>query len=219
MVLFSYLCTLQMQLGRLYGVLSKRRGRVIEEDIIEGTDLFIIKALLPVAESFGFSSEVIISVAALLSGGSPPVLWLTFLPKTEQLLKKTSGAATSPQLAFSHWERMEVDPFWRPQNEEDREEFGESTNETNVARKYIDDTRKRKGLQIGEKVVAFAEKQRTLSKKKWETWHWADASFLSFFLEGENNMVIMVLDIYDLIIRTSCTCCVMPRLLWWRSRA
>ena len=39
-------------------MLSKRRGRVIEEDIIEGTDLFIIKALLPVAESFGFASEV-----------------------------------------------------------------------------------------------------------------------------------------------------------------
>jgi ribosome assembly protein 1 len=39
-------------------VLSRRRGRVVEEDIIEGTDLFIIKALLPVAESFGFATEV-----------------------------------------------------------------------------------------------------------------------------------------------------------------
>ncbi len=48
----------QAQLGKLYAVLSKRRGRVVEEDIIEGTDLFIIKALLPVAESFGFATEV-----------------------------------------------------------------------------------------------------------------------------------------------------------------
>lgn len=113
---------------------------MVEEDIIEGTDLFIIKALLPVAESFGFATE---------------------------LLKKTSGAATSPQLAFSHWERMEMNPFWRPQNEEDREEFGETmTSESNVARKYIDDTRRRKGLQIGEKIVVHAEKQRTLSRKK-----------------------------------------------------
>ena len=136
----AHLSYLQMQLGKLYGVLSRRRGRVVEEDIIEGTDLFIIKALLPVAESFGFATE---------------------------LLKKTSGAATSPQLAFSHWERMEMNPFWRPQNEEDREEFGETmTSESNVARKYIDDTRRRKGLQIGEKIVVHAEKQRTLSRKK-----------------------------------------------------
>lgn len=48
----------QVQLGKLYGVLSKRRGRVVEEDIIEGTDLFLIRALLPVAESFGFATEV-----------------------------------------------------------------------------------------------------------------------------------------------------------------
>lgn len=54
-------CDLQCdrgQLGKLYAVLSKRRGRVVEEDIIEGTDLFLIKALLPVAESFGFATEV-----------------------------------------------------------------------------------------------------------------------------------------------------------------
>ncbi|CAN0446079.1 unnamed protein product, partial [Hapterophycus canaliculatus] len=39
--------------------------------------LFLLTALLPVAESFGFADE---------------------------LLKKTSGAGTTPQLAFSHWE-------------------------------------------------------------------------------------------------------------------
>lgn len=82
-------------------------------------------------------------------------------------MKKTSGAATSPQLAFSHWERMELDPFWRPQNEEDREEFGETlTGEANIARRYIDETRKRKGLSTGAKVVISAEKERNLSKKK-----------------------------------------------------
>jgi len=36
----------------------------------------------------------------------------------------------------------------------------------NLARKYIDDTRKRKGLQVGEKIVVHAEKQRTLKKNK-----------------------------------------------------
>jgi ribosome assembly protein 1 len=47
-----------------------------------------------------------------------------------------------------------------------REEFGEVTNEVNIARKYIDDTRRRKGLPLGEKIVIHAEKQRTLKKNK-----------------------------------------------------
>lgn len=42
----------------------------------EGTDIFTVKALLPVAESFGFGDEI---------------------------RKRTSGLA-SPQLVFSHWE-------------------------------------------------------------------------------------------------------------------
>lgn len=62
--------------GRVYAVLSKREGRVLQEEMKEGTDMFIIKAVLPVAESFGFADEV---------------------------RKRTSGLA-SPQLVFSHWE-------------------------------------------------------------------------------------------------------------------
>ncbi|MEE6503277.1 hypothetical protein FKM82_004787 [Ascaphus truei] len=63
-------------LGRVYAVLSKREGRVLLEEMKEGTDVFIIKAVLPVAESFGFADEI---------------------------RKRTSGLA-SPQLVFSHWE-------------------------------------------------------------------------------------------------------------------
>lgn len=62
--------------GRVYGVLGKREGRVLHEEMKEGTDMFIIKAILPVAESFGFADEI---------------------------RKRTSGLA-SPQLVFSHWE-------------------------------------------------------------------------------------------------------------------
>lgn len=62
--------------GRVYAVLSKREGRVLQEEMKEGTDMFIIKAVLPVAESFGFADEI---------------------------RKRTSGLA-SPQLVFSHWE-------------------------------------------------------------------------------------------------------------------
>lgn len=49
---------------------------MLHEEMKEGTDMFIIKAVLPVAESFGFADE---------------------------FRKRTSGLA-SPQLVFSHWE-------------------------------------------------------------------------------------------------------------------
>ena len=60
----------------MYGVLGKREGRILNEEMKEGTNMFIIKAVLPVAESFGFADEI---------------------------RKRTSGLA-SPQLVFSHWE-------------------------------------------------------------------------------------------------------------------
>jgi len=135
----------QSQLGNLYGVLSRRRGHVIAEDVIDGTSLFILSAHLPILESFGFSQE---------------------------LLNKSSGEATAPMLQFSHWALREKDPFWRPTTEEEREDFGEASTlagnamRDNPVRVVIDKTRKRKGLVIEEKVVASAEKQRTISKKK-----------------------------------------------------
>lgn len=41
-------------LGKLYGVVAKRRGRIVAEEMKEGTTFFTIRALLPVVESFGF---------------------------------------------------------------------------------------------------------------------------------------------------------------------
>ncbi|CAH7345609.1 Efl1 [Phodopus roborovskii] len=125
-------------LGRVYGVLSKREGRVLQEEMKEGTDMFIIKAVLPVAESFGFADEV---------------------------RKRTSGLA-SPQLVFSHWEVIPSDPFWVPTTEEEYLHFGEKADSENQARKYMNAVRKRKGLCVEEKIVEHAEKQRTLSKNK-----------------------------------------------------
>lgn len=136
-----YACDLQCdqsQLGNLYNVLSKRRGIVTKEDIIDGTSLFLLSATLPVAESFGFAQE---------------------------LLKKTSGNATAPQLKFSHLQIMDINPFWKPLSEEEMEEFGDQSNDSNNrGRQIVDAIRKRKGLPIEEKVVMFAEKQRTLKK-------------------------------------------------------
>lgn len=122
------------------GVLSKRRGVVNKEDIIDGTSLFILSAHLPVSESFGFGQE---------------------------LLRKTSGSATAPQLIFSHWNIVNEDPFWKPQTEEELEEFGDSAaQDHNIFRVRIDEIRKRKGLPIEEKVVVNAEKQRNANRKK-----------------------------------------------------
>lgn len=42
-------------LGKVYGVVAKRRGRIVAEEVKEGTSFFNVTALLPVVESFGFS--------------------------------------------------------------------------------------------------------------------------------------------------------------------
>lgn len=125
-------------LGRVYGVLGKREGRVLHEEMKEGTDMFIIKAMLPVAESFGFADEI---------------------------RKRTSGLA-SPQLVFSHWEIISSDPYWVPTTEEEYLHFGEKADSANQALKYMNAVRRRKGLYVEEKIVEHAEKQRTLSKNK-----------------------------------------------------
>ncbi|TDH71368.1 hypothetical protein CCR75_006594 [Bremia lactucae] len=135
-----YECTVQCQadhLGKLYSVISKRRGDVIAEELSDGTALFTVKAYLPVVESFGFATNLLI---------------------------QTSGAASNPQLVFSHWNLIDMDPFFQPQTEEEREEFGERIYEHNYVRRYIETIRKRKGLSRDEKIVAHAEKQRTLKR-------------------------------------------------------
>ncbi|XP_054878395.1 elongation factor-like GTPase 1 isoform X2 [Poeciliopsis prolifica] len=125
-------------LGRVYGVLGKREGRVLHEEMKEGTDMFIITAVLPVAESFGFADEI---------------------------RKRTSGLA-SPQLVFSHWEVISSDPYWVPTTEEEYLHFGEKADSVNQALKYMNAVRRRKGLFVEEKIVEHAEKQRTLGKNK-----------------------------------------------------
>eukprot|EP01147_Barroeca_monosierra_P005506 gene5507-167_t len=125
-------------LGKVYAVLNKRNGKIISETMQEGSDNFQIKARMPVTHSFGFA---------------------------EELRKRTSGLAT-PQLLFSHWEVINEDPFWVPTTEEEKLHFGEKGDAPNMARKYMDDTRKRKGLYVERKIVEFAEKQRTITRNK-----------------------------------------------------
>ncbi|KAM7202280.1 elongation factor 2 [Naviculisporaceae sp. PSN 640] len=140
LMLAMYSCEIQAStevLGRVYDVLTKRRGRVCSEAMNEGTPFFTIQALLPVAESFGFADD---------------------------MRKRTSGAA-QPQLRFTGFEILDEDPFWQPFTEDDLEDLGELADKENVAKRYMDGVRRRKGLLVeGRHVVTNAEKQKTLKR-------------------------------------------------------
>ncbi|CAF1468572.1 unnamed protein product, partial [Didymodactylos carnosus] len=69
--------------GGIYGVLNRRRGHVFEEHHVLGTPMFIVKAYLPVNESFGFTAD----------------------------LRSNTGGQAFPQCVFDHWQMMTQDPF------------------------------------------------------------------------------------------------------------
>uniref|UniRef100_A0A1I8BHP6 Tr-type G domain-containing protein n=1 Tax=Meloidogyne hapla TaxID=6305 RepID=A0A1I8BHP6_MELHA len=69
--------------GGIYGVLNRRRGVVFEESQIAGTPMFIVKAHLPVNESFGFTAD----------------------------LRSNTGGQAFPQCVFDHWQILPGDPF------------------------------------------------------------------------------------------------------------
>ncbi|CDH09195.1 probable Ribosome assembly protein 1 [Zygosaccharomyces bailii ISA1307] len=134
-----YSCDVQTSvdvLGKVYSVVQQRRGRIESEELKEGTPFFQIKAIIPVVEAFGFS---------------------------EDIRKKTSGAA-QPQLVFAGFECIDLDPFWVPTTEEELEELGDTADRENIARKHMNNVRRRKGLFVDEKVIKSGEKQRTLKK-------------------------------------------------------
>ncbi|OAP62834.1 hypothetical protein AYL99_02061 [Fonsecaea erecta] len=139
-LLAMYSCTIQATpevLGRVYSVLTRRRGSILSEALLEGTPYFTISATLPVAESFGFSEEI---------------------------RKRTSGLA-QPMLRFVGFQIVDdVDPFWVPRSEEELEDLGVHGERDNVAKRYVDAVRRRKGLLVrGTRGVGRdAEKQKTL---------------------------------------------------------
>ena len=61
---------------------------------------------------------------------------------------------------------IDIDPFWVPTTEEEYLQFGEKADSDNRARIYMNNVRRRKGLHTDEKIVEFAEKQRTLTRNK-----------------------------------------------------
>jgi len=69
--------------GGIYGVLNRRRGIVIEESQVAGTPMFVVKAHLPVNESFGFTAD----------------------------LRQNTGGQAFPQCVFDHWQVLNGDPY------------------------------------------------------------------------------------------------------------
>ncbi|KAJ6219782.1 hypothetical protein RDWZM_005594 [Blomia tropicalis] len=122
----------------MYAVIGRRHGRILHADLQEGSQMFTVTAVLPVVESFDFANEI---------------------------RKQTSGKA-NPQLAFSHWEVIDTDPFWVPTTAEEYTHYGEKADTENRALRYMNAVRRRKGLHVEEKIVEHAEKQRTLTKNK-----------------------------------------------------
>merc|ERR1711909_226829 len=81
-----YLCEIQCPenaVGGIYGVLNRRRGIVFEEAQVPGTPMFVVKAHLPVNESFGFTAD----------------------------LRSNTGGQAFPQCVFDHWQDMPGDPL------------------------------------------------------------------------------------------------------------
>ncbi|KAL4452839.1 hypothetical protein ABPG74_002404 [Tetrahymena malaccensis] len=136
-----YMCYVQTQqenYGKSFEVLNKKRARIIEEELQESSNIFLIKAHLPVSESFDFYN----------------------------LMQDNTSGRINSQLIFDTWKILEIDPFYVPQTQEEIEEHGATVNVPNFAKDLIEKIRKRKGLSTEEKVVVAAEKQRNLSKKK-----------------------------------------------------
>ena len=145
-MLAMYSCEIQAStdvLGRVYAVLTRRRGTILSEVLSStssasttGNQTFTISALLPIAESFGFSDEI----------------------------RKRSSGSASPQLRFVGFEMLDEDPFWVPSTVDELEDLGELADRENVAKRYVDGVRRRKGLPVREMLVRDAEKQKTLKR-------------------------------------------------------
>jgi len=73
----------EVAIGGIYGVLNRRRGHVTEEARVQGTPMYVVKAMLPVNESFGFTAD----------------------------LRSNTGGQAFPQCVFDHWQNMNGDPL------------------------------------------------------------------------------------------------------------
>ncbi|VDN22688.1 unnamed protein product [Dibothriocephalus latus] len=81
-----YICEIQTPeeaLGGIYSTLNKKRGVIFSEENTPGTPIYVVKAHLPVNESFGFTAE----------------------------LRANTGGRAFPQCQFDHWQLYPGDPL------------------------------------------------------------------------------------------------------------
>lgn len=81
-----FLCQItapSQSLGGVYKTLNQRRGEVVEEGNVEGSPLHIVKAYVPAAETFGFST----------------------------VLRENTHGTAFPQNSFDHWTPISGIPF------------------------------------------------------------------------------------------------------------
>jgi ribosome assembly protein 1 len=97
-----YFCELTAPMDQshpTYAVLNKRRARILNDEMHEGTSLFTVHAYLPVAESVGFSNE----------------------------LRSLTAGSASALLVLSHWETIAEDPLFVPRTQDELEEHGDGS--------------------------------------------------------------------------------------------
>ncbi|KAG7513172.1 elongation factor 2-like [Solea senegalensis] len=70
-------------MGGIYSVLTRRRGNLFDEYRVAGTPMHVIKAHLPVMESFGFTAD----------------------------LRSNTGGKAFPQCVFDHWQVLPGNPM------------------------------------------------------------------------------------------------------------
>jgi ribosome assembly protein 1 len=59
---------------------------------------------------------------------------------------------------------LDEDPFWVPFTEDELEDLGELADKDNVAKRYMEGVRRRKGMVIKEVLVKDAEKQKNMKR-------------------------------------------------------
>eukprot|EP01024_Parvocaulis_polyphysoides_P030051 TRINITY_DN27311_c0_g2_i3.p1 TRINITY_DN27311_c0_g2~~TRINITY_DN27311_c0_g2_i3.p1 ORF type:complete len:307 (-),score=65.27 TRINITY_DN27311_c0_g2_i3:233-1153(-) len=172
MVEALYLAQIQVPVEELSGVyasINERRSQILDEEQKEGTDIFMVYAKIPVEATV--SKTPIEATTPQQSSRKQQSNKQQHQSSDiiQDLRNNTSGAA-SCQLTFSHWERNVQDPlFTRLRTKEEEEEHGAGSEvylvKTNLARRLMNDVRRRKGLHVEEKIVENATKQRTLARK------------------------------------------------------
>lgn len=125
--------------GQFCDIIKKHNGRI--ESIEYQDEMFVSEVLakLPIHESFGFHGEV---------------------------LRATSGRVL-PQLTFGGWEVIPQNPFYEETlTKEMQDEIGAEVKIRNYAKDIVREVRKRKGLQLDNKIVESGDKQANLSRTR-----------------------------------------------------